>query len=105
MKIKKTILFTLTSAFLFTGCGGLSDAKKAITNQKNSNSDEFFIEKKGPLTLPPDYEVIPEPESMNTKNIKKKENIEDILNISKKEKKISSKSKSTEQSIINQINK
>ena len=34
MKIKKTILFTLTSAFLFTGCGGLSDAKKAITNQK-----------------------------------------------------------------------
>ena len=36
MKIKKTILFTLTSAFLFTGCGGLSDAKKAITNQKET---------------------------------------------------------------------
>ncbi len=92
--------------YLLSACGGgFSDAKKALTNQKRGGSDEFFIKKQGPLTLPPDYEQIPEPDSMTKKKGTKKGSIEDILNIPKKAKKVTSKNKSTEQSIINQIKK
>ncbi len=106
MKIEKKIILVSILGLLLTSCGGgWGDAKRALTNTKLENSDEFFIEKKGPLTLPPDYETIPEPDSIKTQTTEKKENIEDILNISKEEKKITPKSKSTEQSILNQINK
>ena len=56
MKIEKKIILVSILGLLLTSCGGgWGDAKRALTNTKLENSDEFFIEKKGPLTLPPDY--------------------------------------------------
>ena len=58
MKFKKIII--LLSSFLFLlSC---SNAKDALQGKKRSeNSDEFLVEKKNPLTVPPDIDELPLP--------------------------------------------
>ena len=38
---------------------GCQSIKDTLTLQKNENVDEFLIEKKNPLVLPPDYSELP----------------------------------------------
>ena len=56
------VIITLTSC---------QSAKDALTLKKKSNADEFLVEKKSPLVLPPDYEKLPLPvdeqEKLNNK--------------------------------------
>ena len=59
MKIKFLRLFLLLSiVILFNSCGSL---KEGFKNQKKNNSDEFLVEKKSPLVMPPDYGELPIP--------------------------------------------
>ena len=53
---KKFIL--LNFILLLVSC---STAKDAFTNQKKSSTDEFLVEKKSPLVMPPDYNELPIP--------------------------------------------
>ena len=55
-KFKKFIL--LNFILLLTSCG---TAKDAFVNQKKNNTDEFLVEKKSPLVMPPDYNELPIP--------------------------------------------
>jgi hypothetical protein len=55
-KFKKFILLNLI--FLLVSCG---TAKNAFINQKKSSADEFLVEKKSPLVMPPDYNELPIP--------------------------------------------
>ena len=58
------IIFTI-SLFLFSCSGGLDGFKM----KKSGSGDEFLIEKKDPLVLPPDFSKIPNPdEEMKEKN-------------------------------------
>ena len=52
------ILIVLSVSLLVISCGTV---KKGFSNQKKNNSDEFLVEKKKPLTMPPDFDVLPEP--------------------------------------------
>ena len=68
MKIFKLII--VVNIFLvLISCGTL---KEGFSNQKKNNSDEFLVEKKAPLVMPPDYKYLPEPktgqEAPKTKN-------------------------------------
>ena len=99
-KIKKIILYFILASMLYS-CGGFSDAGKVLRNEKVTNTDEFLVKKRDPLTLPPDYNTIPKPDSLNKTKTKEK-NIKKILKISEEE--MSKKNTSTvEQSILNQI--
>ena len=64
------IVITLTSC---------QSAKDALTLKKKSNVDEFLVEKKSPLVLPPDYGKLPLPvdeqEKLNNKKIQDEINI------------------------------
>ena len=53
---KKFIL--LNFICLLVSCGA---AKDAFVNQKKNNTDEFLVEKKSPLVMPPDYNELPIP--------------------------------------------
>ena len=53
---KKFIL--LNFILLLASCG---TAKDAFVNQKKNNTDEFLVEKKSPLVMPPDYNELPIP--------------------------------------------
>ena len=65
-------------AILFSSCSSL---KEGFTNQKKNNSDEFLVEKKSPLVMPPDYNELPIP---NEENISKQSNeIKSLISKSK----------------------
>ena len=58
MTFKKIIIFLLASFFLYS-CTGVQDALQG--KKRSENSDEFLIEKKNPLTVPPDINELPVP--------------------------------------------
>ena len=58
MKIKKLFIFLLFILFL-NSCTGLQDTLEG--KKRSDNSDEFLIEKKNPLTVPPDISELPVP--------------------------------------------
>ena len=59
----KKIIYISFLVFFATSCAGTYDSvKRGITGQKQSATDEFLIEKKDPLILPPDYENLPTPD-------------------------------------------
>ena len=55
-KLKKFIL--LNFVLLLASCGTM---KSAFVNEKKNNTDEFLVEKKSPLVMPPDYNELPIP--------------------------------------------
>ena len=58
MKFKKIIILLFPILFLFS-CSG---AKDVLQGKKRSDtSDEFLVEKKNPLTFPPDINELPVP--------------------------------------------
>ena len=57
--MKKFKVFTIMIYMLFfSSC---SSIKEGFTNQKKNSSDEFLVEKKSPLVMPPDYGELPVP--------------------------------------------
>ena len=59
--IYNTFLILTLSAFLFS-CGGFKLQKKA------NSGEEFLIEKKDPLVLPPDFSKLPKPNEQPENN-------------------------------------
>ena len=60
---KITILF-----LIFILLPSFQSTKDAFTLKKKSSSDEFLVEKKSPLTLPPEYGKLPTPENIKPNN-------------------------------------
>ena len=58
MKHFKLLIFFQLILFLYS----CSTVKEGFTNQKKSSSDEFLVEKKLPLVMPPDYNDLPVPD-------------------------------------------
>jgi len=59
---KKKTIFLVALVFLVTSCADTFDsAKRGLTGKKRKSTDEFLIQKKDPLILPPDYDSLPSP--------------------------------------------
>ena len=58
MKIKKITTLLFFVLFLYS-CSGAKDALQG--KKRSDNSDEFLVEKKNPLTVPPDIDELPVP--------------------------------------------
>ena len=104
----KAILLLFLVNTLLVACQTVKDAGSVLRNDKKNSTDEFLIQKKEPLTQPPDFDVLPTPGMMTEKNVKKNEeiNIKKMLKANdKKSTSLSKNSTSTESSIINQIKK
>ncbi len=59
MKIKKNIFTILITSLLVLSCSNTVDGFKL--KKKSSSGEEFLIEKKDPLILPPDFSKLPKP--------------------------------------------
>ena len=91
----------IASALLFSSCSSL---KEGFVNQKKNNSDEFLVEKKSPLVMPPDYNELPIPNEKNTN--KESNEIKSLISKSKNgeiEENFDKKSSSFEESILEKI--
>tara|TARA_Y100000022_G_C13087129_1_gene300526 strand:- start:123 stop:440 length:318 start_codon:yes stop_codon:yes gene_type:complete len=102
MKHLKIII--LSNLFLFLlSCGTI---KEGFSNQKKNNSDEFLVEKKTPLVMPPNYNELPEPK-INQQEIREEKNSikslllqeDDTLN----DNEIDDKDKKLEESLLEKI--
>ena len=100
----KYINFTkvIVSCLILIGCQSVKDG---LTGKRTNNSDEFLIEKKNPLVMPPEYEELPDPGNINEKKENTKDfSINEILdnrsNIKKSSSKKSQSNTMLEDSII-----
>ena len=105
MKINKLYIIALTFLFIVSACTRLAEG---MTGSKRSkSSDEFFVHKKKPLVLPPDFNDMPMPKPTQKKQTQDHD-IENLLKIKKNINSNTSQSasdKSLENSILKKINK
>ena len=99
---KNTYLFLLI--FLFNSCAGdtFDSVKRGLTGDKKKSSDEYLVQKKDPLILPPDFEKLPVPEN-SIVDEDDTSNFEKILKENLPEEDISTSASSTEESILRKI--
>ena len=108
MKKTNPLIASFLILIFLNSCGTVAEG---LGGSKKKGSDEFLVEKKSPLVLPPSFGELPEPGKEPEENIisdkKDTSDIEDIINqsssISTTEKSDDTKN-SIEQSIIKKIN-
>ena len=108
MKINKLYITALTFLFIVSACAKVSEGMTGTKRSKSS--DEFFVHKKKPLVLPPDFNEMPMPKPTQKKQTQDNDinDIEDLLRTKKKTNNNTSQSesdKSLENSILKKINK
>ena len=98
------ILLILNLILFFGSCGTV---KKAFSNQKKNSSDEFLIEKKSPLVMPPDYNDLPSPDTTESNLEENASEIENLLandeNSDSQNKNSDNSDKNFEESLIDKI--
>ena len=76
---KRLILLNLLLLSFLAAC---ESAREGFTLKKKDNSDEFLVEKKSPLVLPPVYGKLPTPDDA-IKNTEKTEEFKEVISSSK----------------------
>ena len=101
--IKKKLLILLISLVFLTSCNSF---KRAITGEKKKPGSEFMVIKKEPLTLPPDFTDLPEPEEEDVSEEEETVEVKKILKGIANNTEIStSTSEGLEDSILKKIKK
>ena len=81
IKNKLNILIIIFFSFFLYSC---QTAKEALGGKKRSEQgDEFLVQKKNPLAMPPDYEKLPTPgsEKVSHETFSESSDVKDLLNI------------------------
>ena len=103
MKIFKKLVL-LSFIFMIISCGSL---KEGFKNQKKNNTDEFLVEKKSPLIMPPDYNELPKPNTVDNEAESEENSIKSLVtneeNIVDKSNVKNSESKGIEESLLEKI--
>ena len=72
---KNSIIILLILVITLTSC---KSVKEGLSGRKQNNSDEFLVQKKSPLVVPPDFEKMPIPKDEIVESSSKKfENSQD----------------------------
>jgi len=77
---KNNIILIFLMMLVTSSCQTLKDA---VTGAKQENSDEFLVQKKHPLVLPPDFDDLPVPydKTLAVTEFQIEENIEKLLEV------------------------
>ena len=107
MKKNNPLIASFLILLFLNSCGSIAEG---LGGSKKKGSDEFLVEKKSPLVLPPSFGELPEPGKEPEENIisekKDTSDIEDIINQSSSantSEKSDDTKNSIEQSIIKKI--
>ena len=101
MKILIYLSITLSLVFL-QSCESAKNALEGKT--RSQSSDEFLVEKKNPLSMPPDYQDLPIPNEINqTTNTIEDEDLKKKLKIKTTKNNKQSEITSLEQKILKEI--
>tara|TARA_E500000178_G_scaffold349645_1_gene406960 strand:+ start:685 stop:999 length:315 start_codon:yes stop_codon:yes gene_type:complete len=102
----KFLIKFLLGLMLLTSISACQSMKKTLSLQKEKSVDEFLIEKKNPLVVPPEFSKLPKPKNEVDLNKTEEENIDlsKVLGKNKKNKE-TKMSNDLEKSISNILNK
>ena len=90
--------------FLVTSCGSWDSIKRGLTGKKQNSIDEFLVEKKDPLILPPDFENLPTPSDRQAA-VEEMSSFEKSMQNTTSSESTTSTTSSSEESILQQIKK
>ena len=76
MKKFTIIAFIYLFFIILSSC---STVKKGFQNPKKNSSDEFLVEKKSPLVMPPEFNELPIPNQNKDTNQKQENNIKNLI--------------------------
>tara|TARA_B100000963_G_scaffold173082_1_gene150532 strand:+ start:531 stop:845 length:315 start_codon:yes stop_codon:yes gene_type:complete len=103
MKKIRTILFLAMILLTFQSC---QTVKEGFTSQKKKSTDEFLVEKKSPLVMPPEFNELPLPKtSENVEGNESKNNIEKLISNNNSAESSGVQDKNFENLIIENIKK
>jgi hypothetical protein len=74
---KFNLLFILGIALIILS--GCNTVKKGFKNPKKNSSDEFLVEKKSPLVMPPEFNELPIPNQNKDTSQKQENNIKNLI--------------------------
>ncbi len=102
MNIIIKLFFLLNILIFFSSCGTVKDA---FSNQKKNSSDEFLVEKKSPLVMPPSYGDLPVPKSSENydQNINKTNKIEGLITNNENKNSDNNQGQNFEKSLLEKI--
>ena len=103
--MNKKITLLILIIFLLNSCADtFSSVKRGLTGAKKESTEEFLVEKKDPLILPPNFDELPLPDADTQVEIEVS-SFEETLKENLPNQDLSSTSKSTESSILEKIKK
>jgi len=78
MKIDKysSLILIVVIAVLFSSC---SSVESAFDSGRKNGTDEFLVEKKSPLSMPPDFDELPVPKADKEKKVDQDKDIELLI--------------------------
>ena len=88
--------------FILLSC---STVREGFQNNKKNNSDEFLVEKKSPLVMPPDFDELPIPSTNNENEEFAQNSLKEMIQNNNKSSASSNASKNFEESLIDKIKK
>ena len=99
--MKKIKIYASTVLFLIflQSCGTV---REGFSSQKKNSSDEFLVEKKSPLIMPPNFDELPAPKTNETQLEENSNSIKSII-ISNEEILLPSQNNETDQNLENSI--
>ena len=99
--IKSSLLIIISTA-LISSCGSV---QKAFDPQNKNTSEEFLVEKKSPLSIPPSFEELPVPSNEKVNKENQINNIESLITEESNNEKLETveSDKDFEQSILDKI--
>ena len=97
LKLLKLILLFL---FALNSCGTV---KEGFQNPKKNSSDEFLVEKKSPLVLPPEFDELPFPKDKKDNTDVNKNSLKELFTQNETENTESSTNKKLEESLLDKI--
>ena len=107
MKKKIVLLLLIFQVCITYSCQSVKDAVQG--KKRSKSADEFLVQKKNPLTMPPEYNELPIPgkdiSNLNNQEVNK-DGIKKILNLDDKSqnKLVDNKEIDLEKSILKKIN-
>ncbi len=100
--MRKLKFFNLLFLFLFmlNSCGTV---REGFQNPKKNSSDEFLVEKKSPLVIPPEFEKLPIPKDNNNQEEDNQNSLKELFSNNEQKVDENLSNKNLEESLLDKI--
>tara|TARA_B100000900_G_scaffold270743_1_gene231197 strand:- start:347 stop:646 length:300 start_codon:yes stop_codon:yes gene_type:complete len=88
--------------FILLSC---STVREGFQNNKKNNSDEFLVEKKSPLVMPPDFDKLPVPGTKNENEEFTQNSLKELIQDNNNSNTNSNASRNFQESLLDKIKK